>query len=165
MDLAFWHSAIYAAAAGITAWLMLHDAATFRLPNWAVGTLGLLYPFWVLTGTDYATFPWSVLIASLVLVVGMLLFSVRLLGAGDAKFMAAGFLWVGPSQSLWFFFLFALLGGALSLFLLLLRPVLDKRVPARWLPRILRRRQPVAYGLAIGGGLLLVMAYGVPVLV
>ena len=66
-------------------------------------------------------------IGLLVLAVGFVLFSMNLLGGGDAKLMAAGALWMGPEHALFYVAYVTIFGGFLSVAILAYR----KLVPAR----------------------------------
>ncbi len=149
---------LLAAAIAVTAALMVIDAVAFRLPNIGVLVLLSLYPLWVLLHPEPMHWAWALLIAGVALAIGMGLFGLGILGAGDAKFAAVAFLWAGPEAAWRFFVYFALIGGAMSVVLLTVRPMLYNH--QRFLPRLLRRREPIAYGLAIGGGLMLVWWQG-----
>ena len=69
-------------------------------------------------------------IGAAVLAVTFVLFSMRMLGGGDAKLMAAGALWMGPDHILFYVAYVTIFGGMLSLAVLLYR----KLVPAAQLP-------------------------------
>jgi prepilin peptidase CpaA len=71
----------------------------------------------------------------------------NLFGGGDAKLLPALILWTGwHLTSLQFLFLMALLGGALSIALLVLRFLLRRRAG---LPQLLQSGAPIPYGIAI----------------
>lgn len=145
-------------AIALTTWLMAADAVTFRLPNVVVLGLLALYPLWVMAHPEPVHWAWALMIAGIALAVGMGLFALNVIGAGDAKFAAVAFLWAGPEAGLRYFIYFGLIGGAMSLLLLIMRPVLQPW--ERYVPRLFRHHEPVAYGLAIGGGLLLIWFLG-----
>jgi prepilin peptidase CpaA len=63
---------------------------------------------------------------SLFLVLGALLFFLKIWGAGDAKFLAVLILWIPPSQILGFLLLTSLFGGVIALFLLIKRKILKQ---------------------------------------
>lgn len=145
-------------AIGLTAWLMAADAVTFRLPNVVLLGLLALYPLWVVAHPEPVHWAWALLIAGVALAIGMGLFALNVIGAGDAKFAAVAFLWAGPEAGLPYFLYFSLIGGAMSVALLILRPLLQPW--EKHIPRLFCHHEPVAYGLAIGGGLLLVWFLG-----
>lgn len=90
--------------------------------------------------------------AALVLAVGLGLFTLGLMGGGDIKLLVVLTLWTGWSVATpQFIFLTAIFGGVLVFVVLLARFV----APAFWatngkpLPRLLTKKQPVPYGIAI----------------
>lgn len=105
---------------------------------------------------------------SAVLLVGLGLFALGLMGGGDVKLLAVLALWTGWSlATVNFLVLTALFGGALVVVVLLARailpPILFKIRPTMNIPRLLVRKQPVPYGLAIAGGFSYLLAtHGVP---
>jgi len=87
------------------------------------------------------------------------LFSFKIIGGGDAKFLAAASIWFGWGVLPSFLFLVALGGGILSLIILVFRrfqlpPVL---ADVGWVRRLHSEELGVPYGVAIGiSGLLLI---------
>ena len=57
-------------------------------------------------------------IGAAVLAAGFVMFSLRLLGGGDAKLMAAGALWMGPEHALFYIAYVTIFGGLLSVAIL-----------------------------------------------
>lgn len=96
-------------------------------------------------------------IGAAVLVVTFILFSMRMLGGGDAKLMAAGALWMGPEHILFYIAYVTIFGGMLSVAILLYR----KFVPAGQLPlppwaqRLHTQGTGIPYGIAIAAAGLL----------
>ena len=86
-----------------------------------------------------------------VLAAGFVMFSLRLLGGGDAKLMAAGALWMGADNALMYVGLVTAFGGVLSLAILAYR----KFVPAAawalppWALRLHVNGSGIPYGMAI----------------
>ncbi|WP_343031001.1 A24 family peptidase [Devosia marina] len=111
-------------------------------------------------------FAMHVLCAFVVLVVAFGLFAMRWIGGGDAKLAAATTLWlgfVGPSGDptlLVYLVQSALLGGVLTLFILMLRRLpIDTLFVDRpwlgWLNRLHDPKQGVPYGIALAAAGLL----------
>lgn len=93
------------------------------------------------------------------LVIGILLFALRLMGGGDAKLIAAASLWLGFQGFVAFLTYTALAGGALTLGLLLARKAFAPYaagLPAP-LSRHLEAKGDIPYGVAICAGGLLAM--------
>jgi prepilin peptidase CpaA len=144
------------AAAGI------NDLVRYEIPNGLslalVGAFALYAP----------SLPLPILVAHAtaglaVLAVVALGFAVGLMGGGDAKLLTATSLWMGWDALLPFILLTALVGGAITLILLVLRKLLARRAPSGgWLGRLLAPTSGVPYGLAIAvAGLTLFSRLGV----
>jgi len=136
------------------------DLLTLRIPNWIslaiLGLFLLVAPFaglsWLIIGSHLA-------LGAVLLVVGMVMFSLNLLGGGDVKLMAAIGLWTGwlalPAFLVWA----ALVGGALALTILLFRKglFLAAFVMKPWILRLHDRQEGIPYGIALAGGALIVL--------
>lgn len=145
----------------------VYDAMFYRIPNWLVLLLLALYP--VLIFSSHTSIDWLMALAGagICFIIGFALFALRLTGGGDIKLLTAAALWAGFGQLLPFLFNMALLGGALSLLLLLGRAIVAFSFPAimqhpRW-PRLLTTGAPVPYGVAISFSLMIeIIFHGVP---
>ena len=86
-----------------------------------------------------------------VLVVGFTFFALRWIGGGDAKLAAATTLWLGFGLTLPYLAYTALLGGVLTLAVLMLRrlPLMPMITRFRWLERLHDKKQGVPYGVAM----------------
>lgn len=90
---------------------------------------------------------------ALILAIGIAMFSMRLLGGGDAKLLAAASLWIGFPQLLPFFLCVTVFGGILALVMLLFRRVPAAVLPGHeWAARLHKNDSGMPYGLAIAGG-------------
>ena len=90
--------------------------------------------------------------AGIVLAVGLGLFTLGLMGGGDIKLLVVLSLWTGWSETTpQFIFLTAICGGVLVVVVLFARflaaAFLQKE--GKTLPRLLTKKQPVPYGIAI----------------
>lgn len=143
------------------------DVTRFIIPNWLVGSLLILYPVAVLMAPHEVDWKNAVLGMALVFAVGYVVFAMKWMGGGDIKLLTVCSLWVGLHCLPDFIFLVALLGGAFSLGLWGFRkmaPALLKKSEST-LPRILRNKEPVPYGVAITLGFLILVWMGkLPVL-
>ena len=95
-------------------------------------SLGLVAAFFVIAliaGMPAQEVLLHLAVGAALLVAGMLLFSLNLVGGGDAKLLAAAALWIGYDQLVPFLFYVTIFGGALALILLAYR-----RLPATALP-------------------------------
>lgn len=90
--------------------------------------------------------------AGIVLAVGLGLFTLGLMGGGDIKLLVVLSLWTGWSETTpQFIFLTAIFGGVL-VFLVLFARFIAAAIWAKEgkvLPRLLTKKQPVPYGIAI----------------
>lgn len=96
-------------------------------------------------------FAMHVLCSLIVLAVSFGLFALRLIGGGDAKLAAATTLWLGFGTTLPYLGYTALLGGVLTIVILLLRGLPLNPVLARmtWLARLHNKRSGIPYGIAM----------------
>ena len=142
----------------------LHDVASFKIPNRYVAVLLMGWPVLVLTtGMAVPEAGLSAAIGGAVLAMGFTLFAFGLVGAGDAKLLAATSLWVAPAQMPLFILYTAVLGGALGLLLMYFRarPLPLAAYGAPWLVRLHERTRAMPYGVAIAGGAMIALARGV----
>ena len=134
-------------------WVVVSDAVHYIIPNTLNALIIVLYiaaaimlplPEWL---PAFGT-------AALMLVVGLGFFTLGLMGGGDIKLLVALSLWTGWGMATpQFIFLTAISGGLLVVVVLLLRlivpPLWLKLRPTKNLPRLLTRKEPVPYGIAI----------------
>ena len=65
------------------------DIVSYRIPNWVVLAILLLYPVYVLVTPADVDWPWALAVFAAAIVVGMGLSAAGIFDAGDAKLMAA----------------------------------------------------------------------------
>ena len=94
----------------------------------------------------------------LVLLVAFVCFSRGWIGGGDAKLAAATALWLGFSQLFDYFIYASLLGGALTLLIVLFRtvPLPNFLVGRQWAERLHRHDAGIPYGIALAAAALIV---------
>lgn len=137
------------------------DVTRFIIPNLLVGGLLLAYPVAVILSP--VAVDWKMALVGMlgVFALGYVIFALRVMGGGDVKLIIVLSLWVGLEKLVVFGFNFALMGGAFAIFLLLARKIIYAAIGnARKLPRILRNKEPVPYGVAIAGAFLLMLMFG-----
>jgi prepilin peptidase CpaA len=134
--------------------VIIYDVTRYIIPNWLVGSLLVLYPVAVLLSPH--TVDWLMALAAMgvVFILGYIVFALRLMGGGDIKLITVCALWVGWSGLLEFIFLTAMIGGAASIVLWLLRKLIPFLRLTKVPPRILRPGEPVPYGVAIAAAML-----------
>jgi len=98
----------------------LYDFSFYRIPNILLGALIVLYGFYAPLYLDMNAFFSSLAICGGMLVLGFGLFSFKLIGAGDAKYLAVASLWMGTHGILYFILFFSLIGGGLGFIYLFL---------------------------------------------
>ena len=102
-----------------------YDLFTMTIPNKI--TLALLASFAVfapLAGMGLETALWHIGVAIAVLVIGFGLFSIGVMGDGDAKLLAASALWFGTVFTLPYLLAASVLGGLLTLFIVIARRIM-----------------------------------------
>jgi prepilin peptidase CpaA len=130
---------------GLLSVVIYRDGRDYVIPNiLCLAIAGLFLPAALMLGLPLLP---ALLTAFITLIVTFGLFALNLFGGGDAKLLPALILWTGwHLTSLQFLFLMALLGGALSIALLVLRFLLRRRAG---LPKLLQSGAPIPYGIAI----------------
>jgi len=128
------------------------DLLTMRISNKLV--LFLVAGFFVVAiaiDLPLQQFAMHVMCALVVLAAGFGLFALRTIGGGDAKLAAATTLWLGFGLTLPYLVYAALLGGVLTLAILILRrfPLTPFLARYRWLERLHDRKAGVPYGIAL----------------
>jgi prepilin peptidase CpaA len=136
-----------------------YDLFSMTLPNWL--SLALIAGFAVLAplvGIGWETAGLSVALAIGALVITFTMFSLGWIGGGDAKFFAATCLWMGPEHMLAYSIYAAVLGGALTVLLLVMRsmPLPAAFYSQQWIARLHDSKEGVPYGIALAAAGLLV---------
>ncbi len=133
------------------------DLLTMKIPN--ALTLALTSAFLVVA--PIAGLTWSDMLShlgagSLMLLAGILLFSLGWIGGGDAKLLAAGALWLGFEPLVLFLAYVTVFGGALAIAILAYRRVPAGAFPLLpdWAARLHAKNGAMPYGVAIAAGAL-----------
>ena len=146
-------SAVWLIFIGLVAVVAVSDVVSYRIPNWA--TLALLALFVGVLAWHRADVPWPWHLAAFVtaLTIGILFFTFRQMGAGDAKLFAVLALWAGFAAIIPLLFFVAIAG----MFELLVLTIARRMVAGstRPLPRVLTAKQgvPLGAGLALGAAI------------
>lgn len=144
-------------AAGIS------DLVSFRIPNIFSAILAAVFiPFALVAGLSAGDIGVHFGLAALVLLVGFFLFSAGLLGAGDAKLLAASALWIGGSDLTLYLLIVSLAGGILALAILMWRrtPMPPWVLKIGWINQIYvpaQKGRDVPYAVAMAVALLWVL--------
>lgn len=134
------------------------DLATLTVPNRLVLGLAALFLLVApLAGLGLQDIGLHVGLALAALALSFVLFSLGLVGGGDAKLFAATCLWLGPAAIVPYAIYAALIGGGLALLLLFWRglPLPAMLVAERWLVRLHSPEEGVPYGVALAAAGLL----------
>jgi prepilin peptidase CpaA len=143
----------------------VYDLMSYTIPNPITGAMILLFAAFVVvvvfTGQapGWTAIGWHLLAGFLGLAVGMAMFAAGWIGGGDAKLFAAALLWLGWDVLLDYAVIASLLGGLLTLVLLLLRqiPLPIFLVRQSWIARLSDPKAGVPYGVALAIAALLVL--------
>lgn len=134
------------------------DATRFVIPNWLNGALLAVFPVMALlvpTSFDWVS---PLIMFAVLFAAGFGLFALNIMGGGDVKLLAVLGLYVGWGRlGLEFVIYMSLIGGGLSVCLLLMRqiaPGIWLKLKLKTIPKILTVGEPVPYGLAIAGSFL-----------
>jgi prepilin peptidase CpaA len=136
------------------------DLLTFKIPNWiSFGLLGLFVVVAPFSGLSWLIVTSHLVLGVVLLLVGMVMFSMNLLGGGDAKLLAAVGLWTGwlalPVYLLWA----AMVGGILALTLMMFRkaPLVAGMKATPWIARLHDEQAGIPYGIALSAGALIAL--------
>ena len=141
------------------------DLTTYTIPNLLPGTLIVLFPVFMLVlalgghPMSWNDFSLHVFAGFIGLLLGLGMFSVGWVGGGDAKLFAAALLWLGWDALYEYVILALLLGGALTIALIMLRrmPLPSLLAQQPWLMRLADRNAGVPYGVALAAAALHVL--------
>lgn len=101
--------------------IALYDFSFFRIPNLLLGSLLVLYavtaPFYI----DLETLMYSSALCLGVLVITFVLFSLKIIGGGDAKYLTVSSLWFGLAGIIPFVIIFSLVGAVIAIMYLIFR--------------------------------------------
>jgi prepilin peptidase CpaA len=108
------------------------------------------------TGMSMEQFLIHLATGAVLLAFGIVLFGFGLLGGGDAKLLAAASLWIGFHDLGQYMFMVVLMGGALSVVLLIYRGMLPPKwvLAQPWALRLHNKKEGIPYGLALSGAAL-----------
>jgi prepilin peptidase CpaA len=136
------------------------DLASYTIPNYLpLAVLAAFCVFVLVVGLPLTAVGWHLAAGLCALVLGFAFFALNWIGGGDAKLFATVALWFGFSDLLTYVLAASLLGGALTLTLLMARRV---PLPAAlgnqaWLLRLHDERAGIPYGVALAAGALIVL--------
>ena len=140
------------AAAGSDIW-------RYRIPNYLVLGIVGVFAIYALAAANWPQVGWSLLAGLSVMIVGTVLFALRLFGGGDVKLLGALALWTGFADLPRFLLVMSAAGGILALAWVLFR-VIQRRARIQTAPApageaapapAISRRIPYGVAIAIAG--------------
>jgi prepilin peptidase CpaA len=143
---------------GAMAVAAINDFFTMMVPNrLALGLVVLFFPVAYLAGFGLTDISLHAALAIAMLALALVLFEFNWIGGGDAKLFAATSLWLGPEAILPYVVYAALIGGALTLLVMVWRraPLSATLASKAWLARLHSRKEGVPYGISLGAAGLL----------
>jgi prepilin peptidase CpaA len=129
------------------------DMFTMRISNRVCLTiLALFGVFAIVTTMPLSLVGWHLLAGTLVLCVAFSLFAFGWIGGGDAKLVSAVSVWIGFDQLWEYIALSSLLGGFLTLGIMIMRshPLPLFAMNQSWMVRLHDKKSGVPYGMALG---------------
>ncbi len=131
----------------------IYDFSFYRIPNSLLAALLVLYglcaPF-LLSANDLVN---SLIVFVVVLLISLALFASKVIGGGDAKYIAVISLWVGFSGVIQLLFFTAIIGGLLAVLYLFLRDYMGRSSDYVWsLIQKAEKRVPILQALWVGSG-------------
>ncbi len=131
----------------------LIDVETMTIPNWLNGWMAFLFiPACILAAPGWDVAGLHVLVALISFVICVALFFIGLWGGGDAKMVPAVMLWLGPAGVMPFLLATAVIGGALTVIIVIARGLLPAGVTPGFGVATFEDRKGVPYGVAIAAG-------------
>lgn len=136
------------------------DLASYTIPNLlSVAIAAAFVVFAILANMPGAVIGAHAAAGLVALAAGFALFAARFIGGGDAKLFAATALWFGFGDLLTYAVIAALLGGVLTIALLMARrlPLPQILIRQNWIARLHNAKSGVPYGVALAAGALVVL--------
>ncbi|WP_417727109.1 prepilin peptidase [Roseovarius sp.] len=142
----------------VCAWVAVSDLRRMKIPNTAVLTLAGIFLVVGLIALPLADYPWRLVQLAVMLVAGIAMNAVGLMGAGDAKFIAAAapFVALGDAASLCLIFAATLLGAFVTHRIIKHSPL--RRLAPDWQSWASGKKFPM--GFALGGTLAIYLGLG-----
>ena len=135
------------------------DLFTMTIPNRLSLSLlagfALMVPF---AGLSLETVGWHILTGLGVLVATIFMFWRGWLGGGDAKLLSVAALWIGPKLFLPFIVYVGILGGVLSIAIILYRKFIPELwvLSQDWAARLHEKKGDIPYGIAIAAAAIVI---------
>ncbi len=145
----------------------LSDVRSMTIPNsysiYVIALFFVCYGALYFTGYEgvFASLWSHILSAGLTFIVTAILYSMKIIGAGDSKFGTACALWIGARYVPVFLFFMTLFGGLLGVAALYIKKKKPFENPklGSWVDQVQGGKEKVPYGVAITFGMLLAFIY------
>ena len=149
MILALFASAFFA----LCIYAALIDIETLTIPNWLNGWLAFLFiPAAIVAAPGWGVAGEHLIIGAIAFTGSVALFFLGVYGGGDAKFIPAVMLWLGPAGAMPFLVATAIAGGILTIVIVALRTLMPAGVSPGFGVATFEDRKGVPYGVAIAAG-------------
>lgn len=152
------------AVAALLVYAAVSDSRRYLIPNWI--SIGVVLAFVPFAALSPAPIDWlgALITAVAAFAVGFGLFTLKVMGGGDVKLIAACALWAGPALIAPFLLTVSIVGGALAGGLLIGRAILSSRrhgtsTAATNTSATPLMRQKIPYGVAIAAGGIVLLAH------
>lgn len=110
----------------------IFDFSFYRIPNLFLGLLVVLYGFYAPIYLDFHTMWGSLAVFAIMLIISFSLYALKIIGAGDAKYIAVASLWAGVHGIVPLLFFVSLAGALVSLIYLFLRDYIGRFSDLIW---------------------------------
>lgn len=131
----------------------LIDIETLTIPNWLNAWMAFLFiPACIIAMPGWDVAGQHLLVGAITFAISVGLFMLGVYGGGDAKMIPAVVLWIGPAGLTSFLVGMAMIGGALTILVLIARALWPATVTPGFGVATLQERRGVPYGVAIAGG-------------
>ncbi len=131
----------------------LIDIETLTIPNWLNGWLAFLFiPTAIIAAPGWDVTGMHLLVGAVAFAASVGLFFLGVYGGGDAKFIPAVLLWVGPAGVMPFLVATALAGGVLTILVVMMRGLMPSGVTPGFGVATFEDRKGIPYGVAIAAG-------------
>lgn len=110
----------------------LYDFSFYRIPNMLLAALLVLYALFAPLYFDLHTIFVALMTGATALVICIGLYVIKIIGAGDAKYLSVISLWAGFPGIITFLFYMALLGGVIAVFFIIFRDHLARASDTVW---------------------------------
>lgn len=139
--------------------IAIWDIKFLRIPNWIILLIIGLYAMDQIYLHYGIAPPFSQtwMPASIAFIICLILYSTKIIGAGDAKLIPVLMLWLTTTQIYPFILFTALIGGGLAIITLVLSKTdINKEITwSKWIQKAMTGQNKLPYGVAISGGFLL----------